>query len=83
MEADALTGRSTAQDSYQPFPPGFAPTKTCYPEERPRTPVAFDGTSTSRASYLAWPMPKKYHRVKPTGVMALDYGKAEAFPTSS
>jgi len=58
------TGRSTMQDSYQPFA-HVVPTKSAQPAERridPTTP--FDGTTTSRASYQPWPLPPRHGRIK-------------------
>jgi hypothetical protein len=78
---DAETGRSTMQDSYQMIR-HFVPTKSCAPEERPLDKTLFDGTTTSRAAYLPWPVQAKYHhkRAEPQH----DFSSAnEAFPTST
>jgi len=60
---NTATGRSTMQDSYQPVA-FFVPSKSARPAEQRLDETTFDGTTTSRASYQAWPIPPKYVRVK-------------------
>ena len=58
------TGRSTMQDSFQPFMT-FVRTKSAAPVEKPLDVTTFDGTTTSRSSYLPWPMPPNNRGKKP------------------
>lgn len=63
----SFTGRSTAQDSYQPVMRGaFIPAVSAAPKEQRYDTGAFEGTTTSRASFQAWPIqPRK--PMKPSG----------------
>ena len=64
--ADAPTGRSTAQDSYQPWGPGRIIAKSAQPVEKPVHNVhKFEGTTTMRASFQPWPIPARHGRIKP------------------
>ena len=60
------TGRSTAQDSFQPFL-NFVRTQSMAPKEKPfdGQAVAFEGTTTSRSSYLPWPVANQKRGKKP------------------
>ena len=58
--AESFTGRSTMQDSYQPVMKGtFVPTKSARKEEVKYETGVFEGTTTSRASFQAWPIPPR------------------------
>lgn len=79
---DTPTGRSTSQDSYQPFM-NFVPTKSCHPVERVLEKTPFEGTTTSRAAFLQWPIPPKHGRKKPQAQVGWGGDDAGAFPTST
>ena len=62
---DTPTGRSTAQDSYQPFM-SFVRMQSAKPEEkRVESNHRFEGTTTSRAAYLPWPVTQQKRGRRP------------------
>ena len=63
-ESEYPTGRTTMQDSFQPFRGNLA-SKSCAPREKVLENTPFDATTTSRAAYLKWPIAAKYQRKKP------------------
>ena len=80
VDGEFPTGRTTSQDAY-PAPVMPVRTKSCRPSEKPLHPMPFDGTTTSRAAFLEWPMPPKFHRKVPEIQTA--YKSEEPFPNST
>ncbi len=78
-DGDYTTGRTTSQDAY---PAHMAVmTRSCKPTEKVLDPMPFDGTTTSRAAFLQWPMPPKYERKVPEVATAFQLN--EPFPSST
>lgn len=75
------TGRSTAQDSFQPIM-HFVPTKSAQPAEKKLDVTAFEGTTTSRMSYQAWPVQARRGGRKPVENMIMG-GDTGPFPNST
>jgi len=76
------TGRSTMQDSFQPFLT-FVRTQSAAPVEKTIEPTVFDGTTTSRSSYLPWPMPANNRGKKPAEANPWMGGNDAPFPNST
>jgi len=79
--ANTETGRSTAQDSFQPIY-GARPAISKKPQERPTDVTPFDGTTTSRTSYQKWPIPPRFVREKPAATDNYGWGDGQ-FPSST
>lgn len=77
-----LTGRSTMQDSFQPFM-NFVPTRSAQPVEKRIDATPFEGTTTSRSSFLAWPIPPKHGRKAPAMASAWMGGDNHQIPNST
>jgi hypothetical protein len=79
--SDTETGRSTMQDSYQPIR-HFRPTQSCAPAEKPIEWTPFDGTTTSRAAFLPWPVQARmvHKRAEPQHTFS---GSDGTFPSST
>jgi hypothetical protein len=76
------TGRSTMQDSYQPFM-NFVPTTSAQPVEKRLESTPFEGTTTSRASFLAWPIPPRHQRTKTADMKWDGAGDKHQLPQST
>jgi len=76
---DYSTGRTTSQDAFPAHMPVM--TRSCKPKENSFESFAFEGTSTSRAAFLQWPIPPKYVRTIPDVKTA--FAREEPFPNST
>lgn len=76
------TGRSTQQDSFQPFA-SFVRTQSAQPKEKRLDEFPFEGTTTSRTSYQPWPVQPTIHRGKKPAENQSFMGGEQPFPNST
>ena len=79
-ESTEPMGRTTQQDAY-PAHTFAVRTQSCKPVEKAYDPLPFEGTSTSRQSFLQWPIAPKFQRK--AEVVSTAFHLNEPFPNST
>lgn len=72
VDGSSFDTRSTAQDSFLPFPDHYRPRAPIYPAEKPYVMTKFENTSTSRAAYISHPVQPYMAAKKPPPSMGQD-----------